>query len=488
MKLLLIRRFWVQVPGGVPLETPVFTGEFSAVPASRGFRTGWTNPTDRAKNRSDLLGVALDLLSTERDFAGSVGRLGAEPAEILLVVQYNLWLVGHRVRAVEAQLHFSIRRTCRQPCPPADRHADTKSYDWRMNSLDDARWRAVETRMKDADGVFYYAVRTTGIFCRPTCPARRPLRDNVEFYATPAEAVAAGFRACRRCHPERETVTDPTIASIIAVCRWLEHPEDKVDVGALASRVGWSQRHLRRKFRAVTGVTITAYQREQRMDRVRTLLRAGRPVTEAVFEAGYGSVRGFYESDARRLGTSPSLYRKGAPAQDIGYTIAPSALGRVLIAITDRGVCAIRLGDSDAELVDLLIAEYPHAAITRDEAALRDIVMIVVDLAAGRARSTPDIPLDLRGTAFQIEVWEELRRIPPGESRSYGEIATELGRPTSYRAVANACGANPVALLVPCHRAVRADGKAGGYRWGAELKESLLASESDNRVPGQANL
>ncbi len=330
-----------------------------------------------------------------------------------------------------------------------------------------------------ADGVFFYAVATTGIFCRPVCSARRPLRKNVEFFATPAEAVAAGYRACRRCHPDRARVTDPTIASVIAVCRWLEHPEDDADVAELASRVGWSQRHLRRIFTDVTGVTIAAYVRAQRADRVRTALRAGTPVTEAVFEAGYGSVRGFYEHGAPRLGSSPSSYRQGSPDLTISYIVVDTDIGKVLIAATDKGVCAIRIGESDSELLVELAAEFSQAALVPSDNALQEIGAAVVELAAGRQASTQDIPLDLRGTAFQVEVWEALRTIKPGEPASYGEVAQQLGRPTASRAVASACAANPVALVVPCHRVVRSDGSSGGYRWGSERKAALLAAEAN---------
>ena len=352
-----------------------------------------------------------------------------------------------------------------------------------MDSLDEIRWAAVEGRSATADGVFFYAVATTGIFCRPVCSARRPRRENVEFFATPAEAVAAGYRACRRCHPDRTQVTDPTIASVIAVCRWLEHPDDDADVAELASRVGWSQRHLRRMFTDVTGVTIAAYARAQRAERVRTALRAGTPVTEAVFEAGYGSVRGFYEHGAPRLGSAPSSYRQGSPNLTISYTIVGTVLGRVLIAVTQKGVCAIRIGESDAELLVELSAEFSEADLVRADEALADIGSLIVELAAGRQVSTRDIPLDLRGTAFQVEVWEALRTIRPGEPASYGEVARRIGRPTATRAVAGACAANPVALVVPCHRVVRSDGSSGGYRWGPDRKAALLAAEAHSAEP-----
>ena len=347
-----------------------------------------------------------------------------------------------------------------------------------MDELNDARWQAVQERSTIADGVFFYAVATTGIFCRSVCPARRPLRKNVEFFATQAEAVAAGYRACRRCNPDRLQVVDPSIASVIAVCRWLEHPDDEADVAELAERVGWSQRHLRRVFTNVTGVTIAAYVRAQRSDRVRTALRAGTPVTDAVYGAGYGSLRGFYEHGAPRLGSSPSSYRQGSPGLTLGYTVVETALGLVAIAATDKGVCAIRIGDSEAELVAELDAEFPKAVLTRADDELSAVASVIAELAAGRSTETADIPLDLQGTAFQVEVWETLRSIEPGDPESYSEVARRLGRPTAVRAVASACAANPVALVVPCHRVVRADGSPGGYRWGTERKAALLDAES----------
>jgi len=333
-------------------------------------------------------------------------------------------------------------------------------------ALDGGRWCLLLRGGDDEDllpsGLFFEA---------PVAQERRIL-------LTAAEAVAAGYRACRRCHPDRARVTDPNLASVIAVCRWLEHPDDDADVAELALRVGWSQRHLRRVFKDVTGVTIAAYVRAQRADRVRAALRAGTPVTEAVFDAGYGSVRGFYEHGAQGLGSSPSSYRQGSPEMTISYTIVQTDLGRVLIAATDKGVCAIRIGESDTELLAELAGEFSEATLVVADEALRQIGGRVVELAAGRSVSTRDIPLDLRGTAFQVEVWEALRTIRPGEQVSYGDVANRLGRPTAFRAVASACAANSVALVVPCHRVVRSDGTSGGYRWGPERKATLLAAEA----------
>lgn len=356
-----------------------------------------------------------------------------------------------------------------------------------MTDLDEARWAAVQQRDGAAMGLFFYAVRTTGVYCKPTCPSRRPLRKNVEFFPTPDAAVASGFRACRRCRPEQVASVDPAVASVIAVCRELENPATVPSTAVLASQVGWSERHLRRVFKETTGVTMAAYTRAQRADRARLALRDGARVTDAAFEAGYGSLRGFYDHGAAQLGTTPETFRKGSPNTMIRYAVASSALGKVIVAATDQGVCSVRLGDDAAALVAELRQDFPRATIVADgdagsAAVLDETVALVLALAEGR-RSTAEIPLDVRGTTFQTEVWNALRSIESGSVATYAEIAERIGRPTSHRAVANACGANPVALVVPCHRVVRSDGRAGGYRWGTDRKEALLAAEQSAVPP-----
>lgn len=354
---------------------------------------------------------------------------------------------------------------------------DLDTADFDAADLDDARWTAVQHRDDAATGLFFYAVRTTGIYCKPTCPSRRPLRKNVEFFVTPDAATASGFRACRRCRPDHLNTVDPTVTAIIEVCRALEEPTTEPTAAALANQVGWSERHLRRVFKETTGVTMAAYARAQRADRVRAALRGGARVTDAAFDAGYGSLRAFYDHGAPRLGTAPETFRKGSPNTMIRYTVAPSALGQVIVAATEQGVCSVRLGDDADDLIAELHEDFPKATIETDsDAVLDDVVALVLDLATGR-RAAVEIPLDVRGTAFQTEVWDALRTIEPGSVATYAEIAEHIGRPSSHRAVANACGANPVALVVPCHRVVRSDGSAGGYRWGTERKQALLAAE-----------
>ncbi len=351
-----------------------------------------------------------------------------------------------------------------------------------VDDLAEARWRAVEARDGRLAGVFVYAVRSTGVYCRPGCGARRPLRRNVEFFATPADAVGAGYRACRRCCPERDQIGDPAVASVVAVCRWLEHPEPDRDLAAFAAGLGWSERHLRRRFSEVVGVPVGSYLRAQQADRVRAALRAGMPVADAAYEAGYGSSRAFYDHGARRLGMTPARYRSGGAGERIGYTSTVTPIGVVVAASTARGVCAVRVGSSEAALVAEVAAEFPGALVERDDGGLADIALVLAGAVRGGEDATL-LPVDLRGTAFQVRVWEALRAIPGGQTRSYSEVAAGIGSPAAVRAVAGACAANPAALVVPCHRVVRQDGSLGGYRWGIVTKQALLGAEAASRTP-----
>ncbi len=393
-----------------------------------------------------------------------------------------------RVRVVN-ESEARNRGTGHADAPGADTTASSTVRAITGNPLDDARWEAVAQRSTEADGLFVYGVRSTGIYCRPGCPARRPLRRNVAFFATSEEATAAGFRACQRCRPQQNQDIDPAAAAVIALCRRLEDSDGPVNLANASREMGWSPRHLRRMFKALTGVTPSAYARAQKAARARTALRAGTPVTEAVFDAGYGSVRAFYEHGAPRLGSSPESYRKGSPGMHVRYSVIDTALGQILVAATNTGVCAVRIGTSEEDLLAELTAEFPEALITRHDGSLAPVTAVVKALAAGRAscgagRTAADIGLDLRGSAFQVEVWEALRTIEAGSVRRYAEVATQLGRPTAARAVGAACAANPVALLVPCHRVLRSDGSLGGFRWGTEIKAALLASEAEHTDTG----
>jgi AraC family transcriptional regulator of adaptative response/methylated-DNA-[protein]-cysteine methyltransferase len=345
-----------------------------------------------------------------------------------------------------------------------------------MQELDDVRWRAVETRDAKMTGCFVYGVSSTKIFCRPDCGSRRALRRNVKFFATPSDALVAGYRACRRCRPEEARANDPSVSAVIETCRRLEENDDSSSFSALAAELGYSERHLRRRFHEVIGVSVGTYARAYKAERMREKLRAGAPVTSAVFDAGYGSMRAFYEHGAPMLGMTPGRYRDGGRGEHITFTSVETSLGWVVAARTSRGVCAIRIGSDEFELVKGLTEEFPHALVERDDEGLTEIARVLADATRGE-RDASDLPLDLAGTAFQLRVWAALRAIPRGETRTYSEVAHEIGAPSAVRAVASACAANEAALAIPCHRVVRKDGSMVGYRWGTEVKEQLLVAE-----------
>ncbi len=342
---------------------------------------------------------------------------------------------------------------------------------------DEERWQAVDGRDAQFDGAFVYAVDSTGIYCRPSCPSRRPKRHHVRFFAVPEEAERAGFRSCRRCRPRDAAARDPRIEAVRRVCRYIEaHDDGPPTLAALGAEVSLSPHHLQRSFKAVIGVTPRQYYDACRLDRLKGLLRNGDEVTGALYEAGYGSSSRLYEKAPAQLGMTPATYRKGGKGARINYTTAASPLDRLLVGATMRGVCALYLGDDDGALEAALSAEYPAAHIARDDAGLGLWVEAVLAHLEGRAPHL-SLPLDVRATAFQRQVWEALRAIPYGETRSYSDIARAIGRPTAVRAVARACATNRVSVVVPCHRVVREDGGVGGYRWGIERKKALLAKE-----------
>jgi AraC family transcriptional regulator, regulatory protein of adaptative response / methylated-DNA-[protein]-cysteine methyltransferase len=342
---------------------------------------------------------------------------------------------------------------------------------------DERRWRAVQARDPRFDGAFVFGVRSTGIYCRPTCPARRPLRRNVVFFPLPEAAEGAGFRSCRRCRPREASPRDREAARVRTVCRRIETAADStLSLKALGAEVGWGPHHLQRTFKRIVGVSPRQYADAIRLRSLRERLRKGDPVTTAIYDAGYGSSSRVYERAPTRLGMTPATYRRGGAGVRLAYAIAPSSLGRVLVAASERGVSAVRLGDSDAALVDALRAEFPAAEVTHDDAGVGAWLKAVLERIEGGPPHA-DLPLDIRGTAFQQRVWDALRDIPFGEVRSYGEIARAIGRPTASRAVARACATNPVAVIIPCHRVVPGTGGTGGYRWGAERKRELLERE-----------
>jgi AraC family transcriptional regulator of adaptative response/methylated-DNA-[protein]-cysteine methyltransferase len=338
-------------------------------------------------------------------------------------------------------------------------------------------WRAVEVRDASYDGRFVYAVRSTGVFCKPSCPSRRALRSNVAFFPTTAAAERAGFRACRRCRPTDQSGTHPAIEKARA---YLDaHVDRMVSLDELATVVGLSVSHLQRSFKRALGVSPKEYQSEHRMRRFKSRLRAGDTVSRATYEAGFGSSSRVYERAATSLGMTPAAYRRGGAGVRIRYTIADSPVGRVLIATTERGLCAVELGANDADVESVLRADFPNATIERDDEARETWVRAVLDRVRDPSRgSTHRIPLDLAGTEFQRRVWDALREIPAGETRSYGEVARAIGDPKASRAVAQACANNRIAVVVPCHRVVRGDGEISGYKWGVERKRKLLAAET----------
>ena len=346
-----------------------------------------------------------------------------------------------------------------------------------MGTLDDsARWQAVVAHDRGADGLFVYAVRSTGVYCRPSCASRRPRRDRVAFFDSATDAERGGYRACRRCRPNQGATADPWIEKIGRACAYLANVDGHPSLSTLAARLGGSPYHLQRNFKRIVGVTPREYAEACRLRKVKRRLREGGDVTAAVIDAGYGSNSRFYERAAPKLGMLPSIYRRGGAGMTIRYTIVDSPLGRLLVAATSRGVCAVAMAASDAELKRALAREYPAAEIAPDEGALaRWTTRILAHLEGRQPRI--DLPLDVQATAFQWQVWEALGAIPYGETRSYADVASAIGRPTAVRAVARACATNPVALAIPCHRVVPSGGGVGGYRWGVARKKALLERE-----------
>jgi AraC family transcriptional regulator, regulatory protein of adaptative response / methylated-DNA-[protein]-cysteine methyltransferase len=342
--------------------------------------------------------------------------------------------------------------------------------------IDARRWQAVTARDSALDGAFVFAVSSTGIFCRPSCPSKRPRRENVSFFERAREAEQAGYRACLRCRP-KAVDGNPQAALVRSVCRYIEQNiEDRLTLGHLASEFRRSPFHLQRTFKAVLGISPKAYMDAVRLRQVKHNLQSGHSVTTSLYAAGYGSSSRLYERTAGQLGMTPEKYRRGAVAAVVRYTIADSPLGRMLIAATDKGICAIQFADSDQELQQGLMREFPFATRRRDDEAMSDWHEKLARLIGGE-ETHPSLPLDIRATAFQRRVWEALQRIPRGETRSYSAVAKKIGMPKATRAVARACATNPVAVAIPCHRVVREDGELGGYRWGIERKEQLLAME-----------
>src|SRR5579864_1826404 len=353
-------------------------------------------------------------------------------------------------------------------------------------------WAAVVARDGSWDGRFVYAVASTGVFCRPSCSARRPRRDRVAFFAATAAAAAAGYRACRRCRPLEGGASDAERRVAAARAYLAAHLDENVTLERLGRELGVSPFHLQRTFKRLLGVSPKDYVLAQRAERLKQRLKEGDDVTTATYEAGYGAGSRLYEQSNARLGMTPGTFRRGGRGAHIRFAFAAAPLGRLLVAATERGICAVRLGDDEEALAAGLRRDYPQATLERVGAGdplAGWLDAILASLAPAPGAAPPplaSLPLDVRATAFEWRVWRELQRIPRGATRSYGEVAAALGQPRAARAVARACAANRVALIVPCHRVVRADGDPGGYRWGAERKRQLLAGEDATPAPGAA--
>jgi AraC family transcriptional regulator of adaptative response/methylated-DNA-[protein]-cysteine methyltransferase len=347
---------------------------------------------------------------------------------------------------------------------------------------EDARWQAVHQRDHAADGAFVYSVRTTGIYCRPSCPSRRARPENVAFHADCAAAERAGFRACRRCRPNESSLAERQSALVVAACRMIETAEEVPSLDALAEAAGLSRFHFHRMFKAVTGVTPKAYADAHRGDRMREELAQTATVTEAIYGAGFNSNGRFYAAVPERLGMTPTAFRDGGTGTEIRFAIGQCRLGAILVAATAKGIVAIQFGDDPQALLEGLQDRFPKARLVGGDAAFEQLVARVVGFveapSAANGEAMLDLPLDVRGTAFQQKVWQALRGIPAGTTASYAEIAARIGRPKAVRAVAQACAANDIAVAIPCHRVVRADGALSGYRWGVARKRALLDREA----------
>jgi AraC family transcriptional regulator, regulatory protein of adaptative response / methylated-DNA-[protein]-cysteine methyltransferase len=344
---------------------------------------------------------------------------------------------------------------------------------------DEGRWKAVLERDSSQDGIFVYAVSSTKIYCRPSCPSRRPLRARVSFFETPDQAEIAGYRACLRCEPKNKESAQ--VRQVQRAREYLDgHPDETVTLDRLSRVAGMSPFHLQRTFKRIVGVSPKAYAGARRLERMKSRLRKGDTVSRATYEAGYGSGSRAYEHARAGLGMTPRAYREGGRGMVISYTVVPTVAGQLLAAATDRGLCAVMLGDDAASLEGALKKEYPEACIEAGNGELQEYTEAVINRLSGQEGAA--LPLDLRGTAFQRQVWEALRRIPSGETRSYQAIARELGRPSAARAVARACASNKIAVVIPCHRVVRENGEPGGYRWGIGRKRALLDQERKQRV------
>lgn len=341
----------------------------------------------------------------------------------------------------------------------------------------DPRWAAVQARDPAADGRFFYAVKTTGVYCRPSCPSRPARPGNVCFFESAADAEQAGFRPCQRCRPDQPPLAQQHAALVAGLCRFIENADTPPSLAELARQAGMSRYHLHRVFKGVTGLTPHDYAVAQRAKRLRAGLARGEGVTEAIFDAGYNSSGRFYAQANQLLGMTPTHYRAGGTDTEIRFAVGQCSLGAILVAASPRGICAISLGDDPEALMRDMQERFPQATLIGDDPAFEDWIARVVGFVEAPKLGL-DLPLDLRGTVFQQRVWQALQQIPAGETVSYTELARRIGAPTAFRAVASACAANVLAVAIPCHRVVRQDGSLSGYRWGVARKKALIEREA----------
>jgi AraC family transcriptional regulator of adaptative response/methylated-DNA-[protein]-cysteine methyltransferase len=353
---------------------------------------------------------------------------------------------------------------------------------------DDDRWHVLVNRDPQAYGEFVYGVLTTGVYCRPACASRLPNRENVRFFDTNEEAEKAGFRPCRRCKPESTDLQRPQIRAVLEACKRIGEADEPLSLEELAHSVDMSPFHFQRLFKKIVGVTPKQYAMERRTGRLRDQLRKGSTITEAIYEAGFGSSSRFYDKATPTLGMKPSVYKSGAQDVRIRFAIVPCFLGLVLVAATGQGICAIDFGDTAEALEENLRRRFPKAEFKNPDPRFTAMIAKVLAFLENPPRSRPDLPLDVQGTAFQRRVWLALQEIPPGDTVSYAGIASRIGEPKAARAVAKACAANPIAVAIPCHRVVRGDGQLGGYRWGVERKRVLLEREKARKASAKKPL
>jgi AraC family transcriptional regulator, regulatory protein of adaptative response / methylated-DNA-[protein]-cysteine methyltransferase len=344
--------------------------------------------------------------------------------------------------------------------------------------LREENWQAILNRDRTYDHLIVYAVVSTKIYCLPSCPARKPKRVNVLIFNTSVEAEQAGFRPCKRCLPEQHLPKQPHIELVEQICREIDQRiSEKLTLSQLATQFNLSSAYLQRTFKSIVGITPRQYTEVSRLARFKLELTQEDNVAQAVYQAGYNSSSSLYENISSKLGMTPKIYQQQGKTIQITYTVVDCSLGYLLVATTDKGICSVKLGDRPKELIKILTDEFQQATIIRDDQNHQDWIKKILNLITG-TESDPDLPLDIRGTAFQQQVWQALQKIPYGAIRTYTDIAQDLGKPKAVRAIANACGANPVALIIPCHRVVRNDGSLGGYRWGIERKQKLIEQEN----------